>query len=129
MSATGHRGQARYERYALTYLPKSAGHASPPSPKGQTIEQRRNMSDRMTLACSKQGKGERQRKYGYVPIPPKLSARGRRRGGRAVNGGQSYPRFHGGCSRIHWHPFVSPPGHRKPLASIVHPRHCCDSKL
>jgi hypothetical protein len=66
------------------------------------------VGDRVTLACGDQGKGERKRKYGYVPIPPKLPARGRTRGGSALNGRQSYPGFDVGCSRIHWHPFLSP---------------------
>src|ERR1700689_552449 len=80
MSGGGHRSQTGHERHALTYLPKGAGDASPPSPKGQTIKQRRNMGDRMTLACGDQGESESDRKYDCVAIPPKFPACSREHG-------------------------------------------------
>jgi hypothetical protein len=104
MSGGGHRSQTGHERHALTYLPKSAGDASPPSPKGQTIKQRWNMGDRMTLACGDQGESERERKYDYVAIPPKFPACSREHGS-ALNRRQRNPGF---CSSTHWHPFKSP---------------------
>src|ERR1700733_9774041 len=110
MSGGGHRSQARHERHALTYLPKTAGDASPPSPKGQTIEQRRNMRDRVTLACRDQGKSECERKYNYVSIAPKLPAGGCGHGAGLLKRRRNQPGFDVGCSRIHGHPFLSPSG-------------------
>ena len=99
--------------------------------KRQTIKQRRKMGDRLTLACGDQGKSQCQRKDDDVPIAPNLPAGGRGHGTRVLNRRQRDPgsTWLFECSLAS---FLSPSGslsYRKPLASMVHPSHCRDSKL